>query len=509
MCGIVGLITDERHNAKDAADRVLFLHQALIIDTLRGDDAAGAFGCTRGVSALPAFAKGTGTGYALLQSKGWQDYFGGDKISNFKYAVGHNRAATQGGNGVEVAHPFQVEDITLVHNGTLSSTYSLPVTQHDAGTLNDSHTIAHNLAKHDTIEVLEAINGAFALVWHDARDDSLNIARNSERPLTLAKAAKHDTLYFASEGWMLYGLDERIGIGLQQIITLNPYYWLKFLPENGIKPKIRQFSKFEPSKMRKRPMITNITPPGGWTMGSHSDVPSSADIDPPSGTTIVPQHPKMEKITKKKDSKIAEAQQLDLMNYNIDCDQEMDFRPEMGEEVSPRMGERFPTYTVTGHLRRDRQSKADILAVVYGIGEPIWQNACNRYWTIRPIGIKRTAENTPIIICSYRTSLTKDSAVEYTNTSTPTIKAGKIKEPALPKQPETKAKLYPGPHGSFLRYGEWKEAVAKGCVSCDRALSITDADTITWVNERADPWCKHCQEDFNLHNVSSGSKETH
>lgn len=491
MCGIVGIVTDEKPNSKDSTDRIMFMQQALIIDTLRGDDAAGTYGCKRGKAEIPAFAKGTGTGYGLIGSKQWQELFGKDKVADYKYIVGHNRSATQGGTGVEVAHPFQVGDITLVHNGTLTNTHTMPDSQFQAGTLNDSHTICYNLSKHDALDVLQTINGAFALVWHDARDDSLNLARNNERPLSLAKAAKMDTVYFASEGEMLYLLDARIGLGLSQIVSLNPYYWLKFTPESGIKPKVRQFEKYDASKHRRA--AKTVATSQGWSNDSDTDYTPRPQMNYTG--VITPLHPKMEANKRKSKppakSNISEKLQLDLMNYELVVEQDLDFLPQMGEEI-PRVGG-MSTYAVTGHIRRTKGETPGLLAIVYGVPEPIYQACCDRVWTVNALGIKKTATDQPIVVCQFRHSLASDQGTEYTNVHTHTIKAG-----AMPKElvrPRNTAISYRGPEGSWLRFHEWKKAVSDGCTTCGYLFSAADADDITWVDERKKPWCKKCREE--------------
>lgn len=93
--------------------------------------------------------------------------------------IGHNRAATRGKTNKENAHPFQEEHITLVHNGTLKYHHHIKDVEVD------SHAIAHSMAEVGAKETLEKLDGAYALIWYDAKTKLIHAARNNERPLHL------------------------------------------------------------------------------------------------------------------------------------------------------------------------------------------------------------------------------------------------------------------------------------------------------------------------------------
>lgn len=115
--------------------------------------------------------------------------------------IGHNRAATVGKVNSDNAHPFQHNHITLAHNGTLTYRGNL---KNKCTT--DSEEICKELAEvKDTVSVLEKLEGAFALTWYNAEDDTINLARNNERPLWIAKMKDNDGILWASEQWMLIG----------------------------------------------------------------------------------------------------------------------------------------------------------------------------------------------------------------------------------------------------------------------------------------------------------------
>jgi len=64
----------------------------------------------------------------------------------------------------------------------------------------------------------KSLDGAFSLVWHDTRNNTLNFARNDERPLCLAYA--HGIVYWASEELMLRWLLDRNKIHNPVFMTL-------------------------------------------------------------------------------------------------------------------------------------------------------------------------------------------------------------------------------------------------------------------------------------------------
>lgn len=121
------------------------------------------------------------------------------------FLVGHCRQATKGVVCSQNTHPFQHNNITLVHNGTLRRQDLLP--DHSRFEV-DSDNIAYSLATTGTVETLANLAGAFALVWHDASDDTLHLIKNSERPFFLQKVSS-GVIYGASESQMLHMILDR------------------------------------------------------------------------------------------------------------------------------------------------------------------------------------------------------------------------------------------------------------------------------------------------------------
>jgi hypothetical protein len=171
MCGIVGVIS--KHGTLSYYVKDLFTNMVRM-DSVRGEDSTGVFGVSS--SGLVDMMKGDTDGWKFTNSDAY-DKFAKRIDKNYKIVIGHNRAATRGNVTPDNAHPFQEKHIMLVHNGTLRSTKGLKTTEVD------SHAIAHALADHDPVQALAMLDGAYALVWYDASDKTLNLARNMERPL--------------------------------------------------------------------------------------------------------------------------------------------------------------------------------------------------------------------------------------------------------------------------------------------------------------------------------------
>lgn len=175
MCGLVGLFNKNRNGfTKDQQDVFASL---LFIDFLRGPDSTGAFLVNnRGDMYLAKEASDSlrfmrSKEYSDINHKAWQD---GSAL------IGHNRKATVGNVIDENAHPFVVDDnIVLVHNGTLWGDH-----KKIADVEVDSHAIAHAIHEHgDVTKALSSIDGAYALIWYDVANESINLIRNSQRPL--------------------------------------------------------------------------------------------------------------------------------------------------------------------------------------------------------------------------------------------------------------------------------------------------------------------------------------
>jgi hypothetical protein len=133
-----------------------------------------------------------------------------DTIENGTHAalIGHCRAKTVGAVNVQNAHPFDFEDegIIGVHNGTLTGVHKLDTYHHSKV---DSEVLYGHLAKNGPEDTFSKAEGAWACVWWDNNEETINFIRNDKRPLWFVWSKCLRKLFWASEPWM-FGAVERV-----------------------------------------------------------------------------------------------------------------------------------------------------------------------------------------------------------------------------------------------------------------------------------------------------------
>jgi predicted glutamine amidotransferase len=195
MCGIVGIA---RFGTADlsAKECEVFL-QMLNTGIVRGHHGTGIFAVQ--ASGKARMVKQAGPPYMLMVSKEFQDFW---KTTNkdTMVLVGHNRFATTGQKITKHAHPFIKNHIALVHNGSLEKDLKLPkFKSFDV----DSEALAHAIATEGLKNAISETVGAYALVFWDSKEGTLNLLRNVERPLSIAIDTMFNRIIMASERKML------------------------------------------------------------------------------------------------------------------------------------------------------------------------------------------------------------------------------------------------------------------------------------------------------------------
>ncbi len=200
MCGLVGV-----------AGHLLFkdeftMKRLLLADYFRGTDATGMAAIRSNGDAVVA-KLGSGP-IDLFYDERFKAALNGNASRAF---IGHNRAATRGEKNTANAHPFQIDHITGAHNGTLClrSIHNLEEELGEKYSV-DSKLLFAAIAKLGVkkaislcIEGKEYHTGAWALVWYDQKENSLNFLRNKHRPLFMAWEKDFNRLFWASEWWMI------------------------------------------------------------------------------------------------------------------------------------------------------------------------------------------------------------------------------------------------------------------------------------------------------------------
>lgn len=467
MCGIVGFITTEKH--KGASDRRKFLENALVAGTVRGDDSTGIFLVKHEMKEQETadWYKIAGDGYSMLTAKQYQDLTTYTAITGMRAVIGHNRAATVGSVTADNAHPFQEGPITLVHNGTLHSTYGLGKSLHqlkDQGVEVDSHAICHNLAEAaNPKDVIEKLDGAFTLVWHDARNNTINMVRNEKRPIHLLFAKCEDTVLIASEAEMLHWLAKRNNFAEGTIVYPKPGELLTFHPDSLV-PEVVSVPLHVPTER----------PASGYGRGWST-----------AGTTnwrrnSAPWEGKDDKLAPL--PKVAEEQ---LMELDIDGNVHHAFIPTKATEV---LGLKYGV--VSGFLTTDTGAMP---AVVHGVLFDAVKTAAKNeeVWTVRPIAVKSVREkdeDVPVVVCRLVRREWREATKKEKDAKRQTNFASRLGS-------RTPHEYVPGPHDEWIPVHEWIANTADGCVQCGVTLCADDAEDIEWVQGKSRAMCPGCVAD--------------
>lgn len=468
MCGIWGFITSEKGRGTNG--RMKFVHQAAMVGTLRGWDSTGAF-------LVPHLAEGTtpaaadwckvvGTGQDFLLSEYAQEKLTYKNIEKMRAVVGHNRAATTGKVTLDNAHPFTEGPITLVHNGTLDVTADMPIPMWSAKGKGkkkievDSHLIAHNLADHDRITVLESLSGAFTLVWHDATNDSIYMARNAQRPMFMMKPSCEESVLFASEPDMLWWLAGRCNFSRTTIHSLDTSVLLEF-KAGELKPHATRFTLGKGRKYTSH----------GYGTGSNSR--PSGNTTANSGKVLAPaQGTQVSGAGSTRKSKQALAlggfAPNEALEFAVD-----QIVPVPGTDRCVVNGWAYFDHPVTGKVDT-------IQAILYGMSAAFARFHEKQDWAVRPVAMSMIGEKgkeQEALICRL-VSVSR----EYSPSGT-----------TYPTSTET---LYPGPNGQKVSATKWIVATTGGCCQCARTLNLKEADEIVWVSERTRPLCPACSREW-------------
>jgi predicted glutamine amidotransferase len=181
MCGLVGiagnLVTKDE----------VAMKKLLMFDYFRGPDSTGLAAVrTNGDVKI---AKNAGAPTDLFYDARFREALNGNLSRAF---IGHNRLATRGGINPFNAHPFQFGHITGAHNGTLESADKWALEDKLGQKFDvDSQALFAAIAEFGVEEVIPMLrssdntsqSSAWALVWHDQNEGTINFLRNQHRPL--------------------------------------------------------------------------------------------------------------------------------------------------------------------------------------------------------------------------------------------------------------------------------------------------------------------------------------
>ena len=476
MCGLIAFVSSERTWTKhksgaiaDGQNKERFFKQGLIIDTLRGDDSTGVFYVPqentdkRGEHETAGWLKSLGDGYSFVTSKDYKELIV-PAMSTSKYMVGHNRAATQGKVNVNNAHPFQEGAITLVHNGTLYTTDSLEHSQKSLGVAVDSHAICHNLALAEPTpagvkSVIEKLEGAFALIWHDARNDTLNIVRNSERGLYRAKAKYYSTVYFSSEKEMLELLMVRNNIAFDNIEKVKAGTYYQYKGAELVHTSECDLDEYAP-------VYSNYY---GKTWGNNYVItPTPKSLPAPEGYVLPPPPAGKTHVSALLELELT---QRDKLQFVYDK-----------KDVHKRK-----TMSVTYGFIGGTKMQAEVQDVGTGLmmqGQPV---------CVTPVGV-RVIGNDTIVLCRFFSGVWSEDmyyrecfAVQEEDEDEEEYEDGDTDD--------LDEVLFFGHNNRLLTFAEWTHATRDGCCVCSAPADVLDSGEMEWYSDR-DYVCPKCVETF-------------
>jgi hypothetical protein len=490
MCGIVGYITTESH--KNARERMEFLAQALIVDILRGKDSTGVmygYGLQKGQNA--GYAKDALDGFQFVKSAAFKDIVA--KKNQVRFAVGHNRASTLGGISVDNAHPFK-EDcegqgnhcVIGLHNGTVrGNMHYLPLPKNKLGYEVDSHVIMANLAHVDPDdarkEVIEKLDGAYMLVWHDSRDGSLNFARNDTRSFHLAQSYEEDTLYFASEAGELQWLCDRNNLGIADVMSLKPGSHLKFTEADGLEPEVFDFEPGKKTWAAANNRKASNKPGTSGSTTTPDTTPTSEGGKTPGKSPARYQGSRDNQVLaggRRRD--VPQLLQEDLLELDLAVEDRILMDPMSVQKDSTAKRSTAPRF-VSGYAKA-----LDMTCVVHRVEPSAATGGFNRTWTVRPVAVRYMDED-PLLICELvaTTSLQERFTLkddDSTNSSTPSTGAS----------PKVDLDGVEGPRGSRVSKAVFLQLTANGCVSCGKPIFFADHEKTRWDLITDEPQCKDC-----------------
>jgi hypothetical protein len=444
MCGVWGFVTTKPAASDEKRRR--FLEYSAVAGTLRGDDSTGAFFVSDSTTGTADWCKVLGDGHTFVSHKEAQSRLTYQKVSHYWAAVGHNRSATRGSVILDNAHPFQEGDITLVHNGTLDTLWGLPSrTRADETTFEvDSHLICHNLALHSVDEVVDALSGAFTLIWHDARDQTLRMIRNDQRPLHLMHCAAEGTMLFASEPDMLWWLAGRAGFTRTQVVSVDPYVLLEF-KEGSETPTARKL--VEPRRSYYSGQGSS------WYNRGASSAPTTPSLPPPNPPSSPdPVSSKMRRRLKSMGLRPSSVGSFELS----------------GMTMSSSFASCYGTYFGA----RKNNEQCVLPATVYGMDPKVARENSDSTWLVRPVAVSEPTSGVVTLICKF-VGLVADDPVGAPDDAGP----------------------LPGPDGDLLAKDEWRALTESGCCQCRAPLSEADADEIVWMLNRT-AMCPSCVDEW-------------
>ena len=221
MCGLIGACGFIGGGENSVIKTMLQL------DTLRGPHSTGLATVNKATGMMSVY-KSLGTPWEFFDK--YHSAFKYGKLpSGNKVVIGHNRWATTGEINEDNAHPFNTGNLIGCHNGTMDDRHLKNLEGSEDHEV-DSVVVLNNISEFGIVKTYPKMCGAWALVWYDKKKDCVHFIRNSKRPLYIARSKDKETLFWASEGWMIKVACSRHGIKIEEpySTTTDTLYTISF-----------------------------------------------------------------------------------------------------------------------------------------------------------------------------------------------------------------------------------------------------------------------------------------
>lgn len=231
MCGLVGaaFVQDEKHRS--------IFSNLLLNNVTRGPHSTGVLSMYTVLT-----GKDEGDYYAIERSMLPSSAFIFTPDYNAiikkdpKFLAGHSRFATKGKINEDNCHPFEVGKVIGMHNGTIHGGFE-GSNKYET----DSEALFALINKYTLPKTLDIIhkdahNVAYAIVYYDRRDQTVNIIRNDQRPLCYARHLHiRNRIFWSSESLMLQYALMREGMSKEyEIEVLKPGTLIKIHPFRSV-----------------------------------------------------------------------------------------------------------------------------------------------------------------------------------------------------------------------------------------------------------------------------------
>ena len=218
MCGLVGAVGDLSFEFRSRVFK-----DFLDVCSTRGRDSTGVIKVGRDLEY--DWVKQIGSPAYLYDSKQYERHI---ETGPLPYAlIGHTRSKTVGEVSIKNAHPFDFPDegICGVHNGTLRNYTKLDTHAYNKV---DSEVLYGHLAANGPQDTFSILEGAYACIWWNDKDKTINFIRNNERPLWFTWSEDCKTMFWASEIWMFAAVERKLklwdgGEEKKKFIELPPH----------------------------------------------------------------------------------------------------------------------------------------------------------------------------------------------------------------------------------------------------------------------------------------------